>query len=104
MLNVYFTIQRLHRGLPISSTVVLIKHRELCTRSEAFVKVLDRFGDSVLLGSNQRFRPFVNEFATLLGSASAKDSKGAASLSGDYLLSVTLLEGEACERALNARY
>lgn len=99
MLNVYFTIQKMHRGTPQESTVKLVKHRRLCSRAEAFADVLNTFGDQVSLNETNKFRQFMSEFATLLGQASAQGQKGAAAMVGDTLLCVSTLEGEECEVA-----
>lgn len=102
MLNVYFTVQTLRRGLPLSSSVKLIKHRKLADRSEAFSDVLNTFADQATLGGDDVFRPYLSEFATLLGTTSAKGKTGASAMVGDVVLIVSYLEGEECEVARRA--
>ena len=102
MLNVYFTIQQLRRGVPIDSQVMLVKHRKLADRANAFCDVLVDFADRVSRDTNSAFAPYHSEFAVLVGNASAKDIKGASAMAGDKVLIVSFIEGEECEVARRA--
>lgn len=102
MLNVYFTIQQMRRGFPLNSQVMLIKHRKLADRPNAFCDVLVDFADRVNRESNKVFAPYHDAFAALVGNASAKGSGGASAMVGDVVLVVSFLEGEECEVARRA--
>lgn len=99
MLNVYFTVQKMNRGLPQQTNVMMIRHRKVESRQGAFADVLVQFGEKMRTHCNMPFEPYQTAFATLLGQASAKDSTGASAVVDGKVLIVSVLEGEQCEVA-----